>query len=230
MRISEIINELKIDIPISKGKTSGVISNPNLEYIANGVQAIAYAHKQKPGTVIKVSAITGENDPVYQFLRVCINHKDNPYFPKIYKAKKFNLSKISDDGLEYLEKQTNFDMEPIHNNKLYQIILVVEKLHECNIELLQSHMERLNLMNLIKRYTNPRWQKRIDIATNVAFDKKEFRLAIRQTTSDKQFADAMRIMEPLFTKFRSDLHLGNFMVRDNGELVLNDPIALDTND
>lgn len=230
MRINEIINELKLDIPISKGKTSGVISNPNLEYIANGVQAIAYAHKQKPNTVIKVSAISGENDPVYQFLRVCMNHKNNPYFPKIFKAKKFNLSKISDDDLDYLKQQTNFDFEPIHDNRIFQIFMVVEKLQDCNLELLQSHMERLNLMNLIKRYTNPRWQNRIDIATNVAFDKKEFRLAIRQTTTDKDFANAMRVMEPLFTKFRSDLHLGNFMVRPNGELVLNDPVALDTND
>lgn len=221
MRLLELINELKLTVPRSKGSTSGVLRTQQLDIIAAGAQAIAYSHKTKPNTVIKVASISGESDPLYQFLRVCVNHGDNPYFPKIYNYKIFNLAGVSNDELEFLYSQEkDIDVPLRANSRQLQLLIVTEKLVDVNAASMENTIKQLGIYDLIMQSS-----KSFKMALSLAFDSKEMRNKIRTTTNDKYFEQAIRILEPLMSRYIPDLHIDNFMQRPNGHLVINDPLT-----
>ena len=226
MRAHEFITEKQIEVPTSKKSISGVIKGQQTPYINNGVQAIVYAHNKKPNTVIKIIGITGKNDPAYQFLRVCLNHSNNPFFPKIYSYKLFNSKELSIDDYDYLENQPNFIIEPVQD-KPYQLFIVTEKLKEIDAndeQLLHNMFNTIGILELLEKHTNA---KNLQITFKNMFKNPNSRQLIRQTTTDKNFSQALRVLEPLFNNgaFEVDMHLGNIMLRSNDQLVINDPLA-----
>lgn len=237
MKIEELINEIKFKPRISDKSTSGVLQSPKLQFIAAGCQAIAYYHKTHPNTVVKVAAISGEDDPLWQFLRVCINHPKNPYFPKVFNHKIFNLKNITPEEEEYLETHPEFEYLPIHDKRKMQILLVTERLHETSPEQFEEVLKQLGLHEYITRYQkgmqlNSRYNVTTEIAWAKLMDTPTFRRDIRNLSTDKHFKDAMRILEPLFAHqgFYADVHLANMMSRSNGHLVFNDPLAIEVTD
>ena len=233
MKIKELLSEIKFKPRISNKSTSGVIQSPKLQFIAAGCQAIAYYHKTHPNTVVKVAAVSGEDDPIWQFLRVCINHPNNPYFPKVFNHKVFNLKNITPEEEDYLETHPEFEYLPIHDNRKLQILIVTERLQETDADQFEAVLKQLGLLEYITRYQSglkPIAQHPIttEFAWAHMMDTPKFRRDIRNLATDKHFKDAMRLLEPLFAHagFYADVHLANMMSRPNGHLVFNDPLAI----
>lgn len=237
MKIKELISEIKFKPRISNKSTSGVLQSPKLQFIAAGCQAIAYYHKTHPNTVVKVAAVSGEDDPLWQFLRVCINHPNNPYFPKVFNHKIFNLKNVTPEEEDYLETHPEFEYLPIYDKRKMQILLVTERLHETSSEQFEDVLKQLGLHEYITRYQkgmqlNSSYNVTTEIAWAKLMDTSTFRRDIRSYANDKHFKDAMRILEPLFAHqgFYADVHLANMMSRSNGHLVFNDPLAIEVTD
>ena len=238
MNINELLNEIKLDWRTPTGSTSGVLQSPKLKFIAAGCQAIAYYHKTHPNTVVKVAAVSGQDDPLWQFLRVCINHPDNPYFPTVFNHKMFNLTSITPEEESYLESHPEFEYLPIHDNRKLQLLIVTERLQELDNLQFAHHIARLGLRSLLSKTVssqNANTSKR-PITSEIAWlrlmDTTSGRNAIREIATDKHFVQALRIMEPLFAHagFYADVHIGNMMLRKNGQLVFNDPLAIIVDD
>lgn len=233
MKIEEILSELKLKPRISNKSTSGVLKSPKLQFIASGCQAIAYYHKTHPNTVVKVAAVSGEGDPIWQFLRICINHPKNPYFPKIFNYKIFNLSTITDEEEEYLENDPAFEYLPIHDNRKMQILMVTERLDEITEADFEQSLSKLGLDKLLshaKRQWQPAYSYPLttEITWSMLMDKAHGRKYLRSESADKYFSDAVRLLSPLISSGRmyADVHLGNMMLRKDGHLVFNDPLAI----
>ena len=237
MKIDELLSEIKFKPRISNKSTSGIIQSPNLKYIANGVQAIAYYHKTHPNTVVKVAAVSGENDPVWQFLRICINHPNNPYFPKVFNHKVFNLKTITPEEEEYLETIPEFEYLPIYDNMKMQIVIVTEHLDEISISEFDAAIDTIGvrpIINSAKKALQPktRYALSTEMLWSKLMDNAAGRKYLRQYSKDKHFSDAVRLLSPLLASGRmyADLHLGNIMLRKDGHIVFNDPLALISTD
>ena len=63
------------------------------------------------------------------------------------------------------------------------------------------------------------------VAISKTFNNAENRKKIRQITTDRNFANALRLLEPILsnTAYESDMHINNFMLRPDGHLVIIDP-------
>ena len=118
-----------------------------------------------------------------------------------------------------------------------QILLVTERLHETSPEQFEAVLKHLGLLDYITRYQSGiQLNSRHNVTTEFAWanlmDTSTFRRDIRNLSTDKHFKDAMRILEPLFARkgFYADVHLANMMIRSNGQLVFNDPLAIEVTD
>jgi hypothetical protein len=222
MKLHHII-EKQLDIPRSKKAISGIIQNKNTHVLGSGIQAIAYAHKKHPNSIVKAIAVSGKDDPAYQFLRICVNHPDNPFFPTVYKAKMYNTREMSDSELEFVEAQLSLGMAP--EESLYQILCVVERLKEFSLERGTTQCEILANLGIVKFRkvdNNNIGAFRVE-AANV-FKTKESRSLLYQRATDPQLKQALKLLEPLFNKYDPDMHLGNVMLRGT-QLVIVDPVS-----
>lgn len=226
------IHEIKFNPRTSTKAISGVIHSDKVEYIANGCQAIAYYHKTHPNTVIKVAAVSGPADPIWQFLRICVNHQNNPYFPKVFNHKIFNLKGLTAAEIEYLESLTEY--LPIHDNRKMQILIITERLEEVSPWQFSIYCEyELGLGGLFNAYKS-KYQRTTktpltpELIWQNMMDKEAGRKMLRKYTTDKNFADAIRLLSPLLNsgKMYADVGLHNMMFRNNGQLVFNDPLAI----
>lgn len=217
------IRELKLTSPTSDKPISGYIQNKNISYINNGVQAMVYAHKKKPNSVIKIISIEGTNDPAYQFLRICVNHPDNPYLPKIFAHKIYKTEQMTAADIENLENNPIFDFEPEQTGRQFQLFLVVERLQEFPLAHLQDFLKQVKLYPLVNMFAEKR-NTTLDIGFRIMFQDAKGRSMLRQYTDDKNFSNALRLLEPIFAKHDADVHIGNLMLRGN-QTVLNDPVT-----
>lgn len=235
MKIEELLSEIKFNPRMSTKSTSGVLKSPNLQYIANGCQAIAYYHKTHPNTVVKVAAVSGEDDPLWQFLRICINHPNNPYFPKVFNHKVLNLKQITPEEEDYLETLPSFEYLPIHDKRKLQIVMVTERLSEIDELQFDAVIDGIGLrplFNHIKRLLQPKTRYTLNTTMIMGrlMDNRGGRKDLRKFSKDKYFSDAIRLLSPLLAtgKMYSDIHLDNIMIRNDGQIVFNDPLAVIT--
>ena len=168
-----------------------------------------------PNRILKSVRIRNMNDPYYRYLRMIELHQNNPYFPKIYGVK----------VMDYNDKQEYGD-----NGQGDQHIMYVwmEKLQRMNS--IDQREARLLLRNQGIAYQG---KMDNDNSLHHQFRKPEFRKEVRTNAQDKQFIQAMRLLEPMIKKFGSDLHIDNFMIRPIGskhQLVIVDPLYPDFGD
>lgn len=170
-----------------------------------GQQATAYIHPDEH-TVIKSINIAGTSDPVYQFLRLCKNHQNNPFFPKVYSIKSYPLKDNTDNRF---------------TNKL---VITMERLFR-----LEESMYPLVAQTLGFRFDQPR--DMIAASRQLVqkqFGSPEWRKQAAQTTKNPQLKQALRLLEPLFRHYDNDMHLKNIMYRKGAhgqpEIVFMDPI------
>lgn len=232
MLLRELI-EKKLDIKQVNKSTSGLLQNPKgLNYLGTGWQAMAYELKKRPGTVVKTIMVDGENDPQYQFLRVCKNHPNNPYFPNIFHLKMYNAAEPmdADHRDDEMAKIHPHDYAP--NLKKFVIVASMEKLEPFSKLTEEEALEFLNSIGIQPKRpeTGSKRFRELPLTTFIPYEFKspEERRKVAAITTDPNLKQALRILEPLFKHFHPDVHGNNIMLRNIGsthQLVFIDPIS-----
>ena len=213
--------EKKIELPKSKTPITGIFNNPNMDVIGTGVQSTVYSMKSHPNSVLKVVNVMGDNDPTIQFLRVCTNHQDNPYFPKIFSYKLYDAKDLSQDDIDYLRNNLEFKQ---YRSKTILLISMekLDRIFDFNAERIVRMLQILKLTATdYVNYSEPL------LIMQDWFKDPKMRKKMMNNTPDPKLKDALRILEPLFNRFKADVHGNNVMIRTDGKrihLVLSDPI------
>jgi hypothetical protein len=168
----------------------------------NGGQSTAYIH-QPSGKVVKVSLLyTGEQDPIYQFVRMCLKHQDNPHFPKIYSVKQY----------------------PDDFNGM-RLIITMEQLYSMDWSDVTTYLTMLGI-------DPTEWgsfdREYLSGYVRDQLEKPDVRHKIYKMTTDPSLKQAMKLLEPLFRNYSADMHFGNVMVRrtsSGSQLVFMDPVT-----
>ena len=211
------LNELKLNMRPMKKDPRGF--GPRIKTattIGSGIQTLVYAQKKIPNAVMKVIVVDHDQASAVQFLRICSNHPENPFFPKIYAYKMVKAKDLSEEDLEYLE-DTGAILFSEDGGGQY-LIVICEKLNPyftLPVSTKSYMISQLGILDLLNETMSM-----YDI-----FLTTKGRETVRQTTTNPQFRNALRLLEPLFRIYQPDMHDGNFMVRGTNQLIINDPIA-----
>lgn len=235
MLLTEILNKPIPNLKVS-GKTpvNDLLRNKQHKVLGTGSQVIAYLHSKFPGKVIKTIQISGTSDPQYQFLRVCLKHQNNPYFPKIYGVKmyKSGYNPTTDKDIPIVDvfNVPYDDILPDRQNNILYVI--TERLHSLPAEQFIDILAKLNITPTIEDLTKEERKlisiikgNKIEYFFRCAFDRSEFRRKIYNQTNDPNLKQALRILEPLFKNFYPDMHSDNILARTPSQLVFIDPIS-----
>jgi hypothetical protein len=168
----------------------------------DGGQSAAYLHEPS-GKVVKVSILYNkEQDPIYQFIRMCLKHQDNPHFPTIYSVKQY----------------------PDDNNGM-RLIITMEQLYQMDWDDIKTYVKMLGIdpndWSQFDKLTLSRHVRDLLGKTNV-------RHKIYKMTSDPSLKQAMKLLEPLFRNYGADMHFDNVMIRRTSsgpQLVFMDPVT-----
>lgn len=231
MKVSELL-EKKLEFKTSKKPIHGIIQSKQLNHLGTGVTAIAYEHKKRPNTVIKTIQLIDKTDVTFAFVRLCINNKQNPFLPKIYAAKVYNVKQMDDDEREQLYQLMDPEDTPPDQGK-YVMVVVMEKLYPihnaANRAVATQLLQQLNIVP-----TDPAEipQNLAGVRDPLSITNRKFanpfkRQELKQGSSNVQFKQALRLLEPLFKYSEADLHKKNIMLRmtnDGPHLVLVDPV------
>lgn len=168
-----------------------------------GGQATAHEHTPS-GRVVKVAYLyTGEQDPAYQFLRVCLKHQDNPHFPKIYNVKQYPTDD-ADTIKVIMTMERLYPMDWSDVGKILEIVgMDIKEWGKFDREYLSSHIQKMSQSTVTRH-------------------------KIYKMTTDRTLKQAMKLLEPLFRNYTADMHFGNIMIRksNNGpQLVFMDPVT-----
>lgn len=176
------------------------------EELGGGVTAQAFK-SDKPNTIRKVSYHKSLNDAYIQYIKVILQHQDNPFFPRIYNAKIYKEPKTTHSQYKHYF---------FANEASYALFIEMEKLIPLkNPKMINTAPHIFRQLGLdYKDYDKSLW------------DNPYFIEEIKQESNNPQFVEAVNILEPLFDKFISDLHKNNMMVRltsSGPQLVITDP-------
>ena len=170
--------------------------------IGNGTQAEVFTSNKHPTKAIKILfAYSGIEDAGYQFIRLCLNHQDNPHFPKIYNIKQYP--------------------EGPNEHRLLIVMEKLEKVKKSDIGLIEQLIGMKIANNSDIRNTSGE--------LNEIFENPKLRKEIIQNTKYPSLKEALRLLEPMFRHYSPDMHLGNIMIRQspNGpEVVFIDPLNI----
>lgn len=210
----KILDLLEADIPRIDTNQRPMQLSRKHKVLGQGKQGIAQRHGRDPNKVIKTSDIYTENpeqDEYVQFIKMILDHQNNPFFPRIYSAKM------------------------VYNNKTdsYQLVTTMEKLMKLDNEKFEDSAKHL-FKQLGFNTRNPLGTTYKFPQGNVSnlwswFQKPANRKKLMATTKNPQLKDAMTLLEPYIKKFGQDLHTGNIMVRLTGhgpQLVIIDPYTI----
>lgn len=205
MKLHELFEK---DIRLTRGATSAQFTKTKqasrgLKHLGGGVQGEAYELPSIPGTVIKTAKVRNpDKDGYVTFVKLALEHQDNPFFPKIYNAILRELT-VSESGYPF---ELIVQMEKLHRMQTQELVDVVPHLFKrLGIELPSDDTFYLRQL----------------------FDDSNTRREYAEKTQNPKFKEALELLEPLFKKFRfQDLHSGNWMIRLTSvgpQLVIIDP-------
>ena len=239
MLLIEILSKASPKIRTSKKTVSPFVPHKNHQVLGIGAQAIAYMHKKYPGKLIKTIQIYAKDDPQYQFARLCLNHQDNPYFPKIFGVKMF-----TSEDMHYQKREDQFGKisdkdlvlgEPAPSQLDYTLYMATERLKPINT-INQSDLDRMGIVlpevdpRLIAQWTaaSNRYNRAsvLEYHFRFCFEEPHLRQQLTNGVTDPQLKQAFRLMEPLFRHYRPDMHTGNIMLRGS-QWVFVDPVTHD---
>jgi hypothetical protein len=231
MRLYELLED-NSNIPRIKKSITGILSNPNIQHLGTGYQAIAYTHKKFPNSVIKTINIKGEDDPAYQFILTCKDHPENPFFPKIYTVKHYDTAESTQYQRDLLYADIDKEDIPPQTQKEH-LIVVMEKLYPLrgdNEELSLRLLKQVGILPTDLTNLEQSGLGKIDTpfrAMNRLFKTPDTRRKLFHQSRNVQFKQALQILEPLFVKYDSDIHFNNMMLRHSlqgPQLVFLDPV------
>jgi hypothetical protein len=199
MRLNEIVNVDTLQEP--EGDFSEERFAAGKEELGSGQTARVFK-SEDPNTVTRLTYVRGKNDPYLQFIRLIQKHSDNPYFPRIYDARLYP--------------------SPEHGRYVYRLMLNMERLvpvrDERTIDAAEGILRRIGVLPPDQDLRKP-WLK------SLFRDKRQEMIA---NSKDPKFVEALKLLDPLLTKFGVDLHNKNIMLRLTGagpQLVLLDPLV-----
>lgn len=229
MILAEILSKQIPNLKSSNKLVSDIIANSNNKVVGIGAQSIAYLHKKFPGKVIKTIQISGTSDPSYQFIRMCLKHQDNPYFPKIFSVKMYNSKQYNKESDRYTEFDNivDNDVPPAAQNNV--LIVVTEKLTDMTGITLQD-LERYGIEDFPIPSKMKGYKRQHSIQFRLAFKDRDFRQYMQQVVTDQHLKQALRLLEPLFRHYEPDMHDGNIMIRQPNQWVFIDPVVFDSGD
>lgn len=174
-----------------------------------------YIDKKHPNQVLKITPIHDKADPYYRFIQTVIEHKDNPFFPKIYGLRVYDMEGhvIPGDAFEGIP-----DRKVRDHLLLYVWMEKLVPLHKLD----DAHVRQL-LSNVGIEYEG---KLKNDFTLRRQFHNPVDRTQITASSQIPQFEEAMRTLEPLFKLFGNDMHIENIMVRLTGvgpQIVIVDP-------
>ncbi|RLD77901.1 MAG: hypothetical protein DRJ15_12615 [Bacteroidetes bacterium] len=236
MKVQDILNEsVPGQIPVVHLSAKQHFSAEKLkaQFIGDGFQSDAYKHNTSQSSILKVIHLSevGHDettaDSAGEFIQLCYNHQDNPFFPKIYKVKKY-----------VWDKAVEFERPGPYNSEARSIIVVeMEKLHPITEGQLhhvaQKIFESLGLsreyfISVASKYTGKpveAFQDRsITSLVSYAFNKDPE--GIKKHTKNPKLAEAIDLLVTTKHNGQMDLHAGNMMFRMTNigpQLVLVDP-------
>ena len=188
--------------------------------------------KKRPNTVIKTIQLISKEDATLGFVRLCMNNQNNPFLPKIYKAKIYNVQRMDDKEREQLYSLIDPGDTPPDEGQ-YVMLVVMEKLYPIHSEQnKQTAIQLLRELGVLSKdpemdYVNIVGTRDTLGGTRQSFDTHKRRQNLRTFTPNPQFRQALRLLEPLFNRAEPDLHKKNIMLRKTAEgpqIVLVDPV------
>jgi hypothetical protein len=226
-----LLIEIQHTFKQAKTPINGMLpNNSKLNAFDTGIQAIAHLHQKFPNKIIKTVQISGKDDPSLAFARVCMNHQDNPYFPKIYHLKIYPMPKDM-DSFEY-EQQFSKEYEGLYapTKGKYVMVVVMEKLYSSvnHPDIARPLLLSLGMLTPSDQPHISQFSGKLTSVGNTAdkFDTKQSRKQLN-AAADPYFKQALRLLEPLFNKHHPDMHGGNWMIRmsPTPHIVFIDPIS-----
>ena len=188
------------------------------DFIDSGYQAQVYQHPRDPNRVIKlVDMDNTKADSYLDFIKLAMDHQDNPHFPRIFSAKVYE--KHEDDKNEEGEFQEESSGD-------YRLVVVMEKLHSITDEKLEqaaiAAFENIGIPNRVA--ANSIFEPRL-LQDYIEYHYDDT-MAMVSSHLDK-FIEAYKLLQPYIDEYGQDMHSRNFMLRLTGTgpvLVLVDPL------
>jgi hypothetical protein len=237
-----LLLELRPDLPQSSKKVKIPVPK-NSTHLGMGIQGFARKFAGRPNTVVKI-ALMGNHDAYEEFIKVVLNHRDNPFFPRIYAVKKYRIDSLDRSDYEYLVKRVGGTAaegmdDDILDNMTWMLIVVMEELKSVE----NRKYERAIIQNIIQLFGKTVMNQIYDIlGRDDDMDVDTLLSALSQVfickqvikeTQNPKFRDALRLMVPLLNRFYADIRGSNVMVRltaQGPQLVFIDPVFSHPND
>lgn len=218
MKLQDFVTEKETrmmgNIPVVTVKRAPFMSaRGNLIGVGLQAQVFEPPSLQKANKVVKIARIlteTPEDDGYLKYVNLVLDHPDNPFFPKIYFAKLYQVK-----------------------NKEASLMVELERLHEVTgerlIDVAREQFSRLGFKEDVLIMVNNSLQGgRI----SELLDDAGFRKDLVTNSNNPKFKEAMTLLEPLLSGsvpgVINDMHAGNWMLRLTGHgphLVISDPIV-----
>lgn len=235
MLLNEILSKPIQNLKQSPRAVNDLWTTKQHNVIGVGAQSVAYLHNKFPGKVIKTVQISGTDDPSYQFLRLCLKHQNNPWFPKIYTVKQYKTNQQTDkqrsNQYDNLNIRFNDNEETPPGLQKYTLIVVTEKL--TPIKENQYSVEEIGQKfgcDVAQFTNNPRFEQshaQQSFIVGKLFENPAQRKILFQQSKDPAFKQALRLLEPLFKHYDEDMGFRNIMMRPPDQWVFIDPIQTD---
>lgn len=233
-------------IPIKRLPAGATFSIASLKqnFIGSGYQTDVFKHPKRGQSVVKLVHIPADSHQVIEgavwYVNAVLQNQDNPFFPRIHKAKIYQTAHMVDREME---------MDAIGSEYAddYQAVMFVESeklLPVTNPKLGHSLDDMLEAVGITKKKLIPlmripsaqmtNFQAFIDgmsIGDMMGYISVDKFTKIADITTNPELAKAIHIIHEVVTSHQSaniDLKDDNFMVRITSvgpQLVLNDPIV-----
>lgn len=160
------------------------------------IDSKVYKDLQHPNRILKVVKVFSMKDSYIKFIKLILNHQDNPFFPRIY-------------GYKIHEEEGDTSLK--NNNLMYNhftVYVFMEKL--IPMHKFDDSMIRRALKNVGINYDGPLTDS---FDMKQLFDKPVDRSVISAHSLIPKFQEAMILLEPLFKEYGNDMHIDNLMMR-----------------
>lgn len=183
------------------------------DHVGVGAQSLVRSFPKQMNSVIKYTELQHLEDPYLIFVNLILNHQDNPFFPKIYNIKLYDLREFDDAKSSYMLIINMEKLRPIFNKN------ISDSTHELFKRL---GFDESQLTKYDRGFAD-------HITADAYMTASENRAQLIKTTKNPQFREALQLLEPYFKKFGTDLHNRNWRLRMSNvgsQLVIIDPFTI----
>jgi hypothetical protein len=213
-------------IPVIESDPDGVINLSKMKHAGSGIEGDVY-FTNDGNKVIKAVRLRYqggiEHSPFVEFVGLCLENKNNPYFPKIHNAKIYKIKERNEKHV------TSKAMGPVNAARRRQR----GELSAASPYLLVVTMETLApIARKDKDKIEPIFNS-VGLSLEAGSHDHEHTSTIGKdhlstervinNTSDSNLRAALQLLEPLFKKHGGDLHIDNWMMRGD-QIVIVDPL------